>query len=145
MMNRYVIKPLGRLCRQPSFVVCILVLGLCAGGLRVGAERFKWIFRKESIYLRKALDEMDLSKLDPYRLIATHTISEEIVTELGTREYIQWVLEDTSVDARDPMRLLSLFVTYYTGNPDLAASTHVTHVRHMRHLVRIPRIVGHEQ
>jgi len=117
-MKRYVLDPLGHLCCQSSFIVCILILAVCAGGLRVGAERFKWIFRKESIFLRKGLDELDLAKLAPYRLIRTHTISEEIITELGTREYIQWILEDTSVDVRDPMRLLLLFVTYYTGNPD---------------------------
>jgi len=117
-MKRFVINPLGRLCRQPSFVVCILILAVCASGLRVGAERFKWTFRKESIFLRKGLDELDLAKLSPYRLIEAYTISEEIITELGTREYIRWVLEDTSVDVRDPMRQLSLFVTYYTGNPD---------------------------
>ena len=120
MIERYVINPLVRLCRQPSFIACILVLAVCAGGVRVAAERFKWIFRKESIYLRKGLDELDLAKLEPYQLPlkGKHTLSEEIITELGTREYIQWFLEDTSVDERDPMRWLSLFVTYYTGNPD---------------------------
>ena len=99
-MKRYVINPLLRLCRQPSFVVCVLILAVCAGGLRVGAERFKWKFRKESISLRKGLDELDLNKLGPYRLIEKYTIRDEIIEELGTREYIQWLMEDTSVDAR---------------------------------------------
>lgn len=117
-MKQYVSEPLGRLFRQPAFVSCLLVLLIGALGLRVAAEKLQWYLRKEPIYLQKPLDQLDQARLAPYVLHRAETIPKEIVEELGTHEYIQWVLEDTSVDERDPLRYVVLFVTYYTGNPD---------------------------
>jgi hypothetical protein len=42
----------------------------------------------------------------------------DILQSLGTRDYIQWLLEDPQVPASSPVRYCSLFITYYTGNPD---------------------------
>jgi hypothetical protein len=42
---------------------------------------------------------------------------EEIVKALGTEDYIQWQLEDTSVSADSPVRYCLLLITYY-GLPD---------------------------
>jgi hypothetical protein len=37
---------------------------------------------------------------------------------LGTTEYVNWIMEDTSAEPDDPVRLVHLFITYYTGLPD---------------------------
>jgi hypothetical protein len=44
--------------------------------------------------------------------------SHVMVESLGTEDYIQWVLENPEADSSSPLRYCSLFITYYTGNPD---------------------------
>jgi len=121
-MNRtvehYVTGPWLRLLRDRAFLVCVVVLAVCAGGLKVGAERLMWHFRKLELPLRKPFDDMDVQKLWPYKLLASRKIPEEIEEELGTKEYIQWTLIDSSVRENDPFAVVDLFVTYYTGDPE---------------------------
>ena len=120
-MKEFIIKPWCRLIRQWAFVVCVLVLGLCAGGLQIGAQKLKWHFRKLPLPLAqwgKPLAEMDVAALQPYRLLRKIKVAKEVEEELGTKEYIHWQLEDVSVDKNDPARYATVFVTYYTGNPD---------------------------
>ena len=114
----YIFKPWGRLFRQPAFLLCTVLLGISAAGLRAGERWLEWNFRKEEIPLRKGLGELDRSKLGSYNVIEERKFPKEIEEELGTKEYINWVLEDTSVDSKDPARYLRLHVSYYTGNPD---------------------------
>jgi hypothetical protein len=98
---------------QPAFVVCVAVLLLAAGGLAV-TGRAK--VQKEALPLRKALSELDEKTIAPYRVRDKTTItSDDELKALGTREYIQWRLEDTSVEPTSPARYVSLFVTFYTG------------------------------
>ncbi len=111
-------RPLKRIFSRASFVVCVVVLGVCAGGLKVTTEWLDLNFRKEALPLRKEFSELDDSKLAPYQVMLKMTIPDEIVEELGTEQYLQWSLEDSSVDALAPDRNLVLFITYYTGNPD---------------------------
>jgi hypothetical protein len=96
-----------------------VLLGVCAGGLEVAAEKMKWHFRKEAVPLRKSLDDLDAAKLAPYKLLRADKIqNKEVEAELGTKDYIQWYLEDPTVNEKDPGRFLLLFITYYTGEPD---------------------------
>jgi hypothetical protein len=119
MMRKYVLEPLGRLLRNPSFLVCTLVLAVGAGGLHAGGRWMQWHFRKLEVPLRKSLDDIDESKLVSYRVVQKSKIeNKEVEEELGTTNYIQWVLEDTEAEQSDPTRFAILFVTYYTGNPD---------------------------
>jgi hypothetical protein len=46
-----------------------------------------------------------------------------VVDALGTDQYINWVLEDTSVPTADPLRVAYLFVTYDTGGVNLVPHT----------------------
>jgi hypothetical protein len=117
-MKRYVFQPLGRIWRQPSFVICCLVLAISASGILIATEKFQWSFRKLPIPLQKPLDQLDPLRLGPYHLVHVSEIPEEIVEELGTRDYLSWRLEDTSLSPKDPFRDVMFFVTYYTGNPD---------------------------
>jgi len=118
-MERYIAGPLLRILRQPAFLLCIVLLGICAGGLQVAAEKMKWHFRKEAVPLRKSLDDLDAAKLAPYKLLRSDKIqNKEVEAELGTKDYIQWYLEDPTVPEKDPSRFMLLFITYYTGEPD---------------------------
>ena len=52
-------------------------------------------------------------------MVSTEKIeNEEVVKALGTQDYIQWQLEDTSEPADSSVRYCSLLITYY-GLPDL--------------------------
>jgi hypothetical protein len=101
---------------QPAFLICVAVLLAAAGGLSVTGRRQ---VQKEPLPLRKPLPEMNEEAIAPYRVIDKgKTLSADVIKALGTEEYIQWMLEDTSVPADNPCRFSSLFVTYYTGTPD---------------------------
>ena len=116
--EHYLSGPWGRLLRDHAFLVCVVLLAVCGGGLKVGAERLKWHFRKLELPLQKPLDKLDVSKLSPYKLLTSRRIPDEIEDELGTEEYIQWVMVDSSVAEDDEFALVDLFVTYYTGDPE---------------------------
>jgi len=91
---------------QPAFLICVLVLG-AAGTL----------IRGPSIPpprpLEKSLDVLDENGLGPYKVVdKSRIVNPDILRELGTNDYIQWVLEDSEV-ADSPVKKFLLFVTYY--------------------------------
>ncbi len=113
-MNK-IIKPYIQL----PFLVCLAVLALAAGFKEAAIEQFGIVFKKLPIPLRKSLDDLDESNLAPYRVGHKSRIGNPDVLEaLGTEDYIQWELEDTEAAALSPTRYCSLFITYYTGDPD---------------------------
>lgn len=89
-----------------------------AAGLEYGARRFDLHLTKRPVPLRSPLRSLARSKIEPYRFVDNRILPPEMVEELGTNEYIHWVLEDTSQNVNDPTRVVSLFVSYYTGQPD---------------------------
>ncbi len=117
-MDDWVIKPLKAIFRQPTFIVCVALLVLSSWGIHSAADQLKWHFRKEPVPLKKPIDQLDVAKLSPYKLVRSITIPDDIVSELGTKDYIQWNLENASLELDDPFRYVTVFVTYYTGNPD---------------------------
>ena len=117
-MDEYVIQPLKRLFRERAFLVCLLFLAVSAAGVQVGAKRLGLHFVKLEVALQKPFDELDEAKLAPYQVARKLLIeNEDIIAELGTEDYLQWYLEDPTVDKTDPARILMLFITYYTGDP----------------------------
>ena len=95
-----------RVYLQPAFVICVLVLA--AAGM---------LIRGPSIPpprpLKKSLESLDKNGLAPYKVVEELKIDNpEIIKELGTKDYIQWILEDTEV-ANGPVKKYMLFITYY--------------------------------
>jgi len=86
----------------------------------------KWLrlsTQKEFCPLRKSFDELDENVLGTFRVLSKERIRNETVEkELGTEDYIQWILEDTEAPFNSPVRRFMLFITYY-GRP-----TQVPHV-----------------
>ena len=54
----------------------------------------------------------------PYLVRDHATLSDEMVYELGTSQYVQWALENPKARGTGWQRSASLFVTYYTGVQD---------------------------
>ena len=73
--------------------------------------------------LKKPLSALDEGVLIPYRTIQRQVLDSTVLEALGTDQYINWTLEDTSVPQADPLRYANLFVTYDTGGVNLVPHT----------------------
>lgn len=104
---------------QPAFLICVAVLLIAAGGMSATVSYLGLQFIKKPIPLKKSFDEINEAALAPWKVVDKSKIkNKDILEQLGTDQYIQWVLEDTSAEPTSPVRCCSLFITYYTGNPD---------------------------
>ncbi|UCG32045.1 MAG: hypothetical protein JSU68_10310 [Phycisphaerales bacterium] len=104
--------------RSRAFLVCALLLGLGAISLQASARWLEMYFRKEAAPLLKPLKYLDQEALAPYTVLQKRLLQPEEEESLGTTEYVNWIMEDTSAEPDDPGRLVHLFITYYTGLPD---------------------------
>jgi hypothetical protein len=99
---------------QPAFLICAAVLGVAGAGLSIAEKQLGLYLKKEPLPLKKPLDSLDEAKLAPYRVAARLSIeNEDVLTKLGTRHYIEWVLEDPCAPAGSGVRHVLLFITYY--------------------------------
>jgi hypothetical protein len=96
-----------------AFGLCAGILVAVAIGVSVAGRNAR--LEKAPVALHRLLSQMDKSQLGPYQVVDASILPEEIVEALGTKEYIQWRLEDTRRPKGDALRYGSLFVTYYTG------------------------------
>lgn len=104
---------------QPSFLLCVAVLAGAGAGKKAILDYTGAKLNKLPIPLKKPFDLMDEEALRPYKVVRKTKIdNKDVQEELGTDMYIQWVLEDTDAAPTSPTKLCSLFITYYTGNPD---------------------------
>jgi hypothetical protein len=105
---------------QIPFLICVGVLALSAAGMKAAMNWMGIHTRKEPIPLQKSLDDLDPKCFgNVYQIVQKNTIKNaDVLQSLGTKDYIEWVLQDTTVGASSPVRFCSLFITYYTGNPD---------------------------
>lgn len=99
---------------QPAFLICVVVLALCGGGMSIAVKRLGGYLKKEPTPLQKPLDRLDENGLGVFKVVRKDKIeNEDVVESLGTEQYIQWQLEDTSAPADSPTRFCLLFITYY--------------------------------
>jgi hypothetical protein len=102
-----------------AFLASVIVLLIAALGVQTTASYMKLHFRKLPVPLVKPLQEFDPTGLWPYKLVKREVIHSEVEEALGTKDYAQLRIEDSSILAEnDPARYLNFFVTYYTGDPD---------------------------
>ncbi len=111
---------------RPSsrFWVCVVLLGLAAVGVQVLPGMLNVYLRKEPVPLKSPLALLDLRKLEPRYTRHPDTdrippMSDEMVESLGTEEYLVVYLRDTTVPVTASTSVAHLFVTYYTGKPDM--------------------------
>ncbi len=106
-----------RVYLQPAFVTCVAVLALAGGGMSLKVQGLG-LLKKSPLPLKKSLELLDENGLGRYRVVDRSRIeNSEVVKELGTEDYIQWVIEDTEAPVDSPVKRVFLFVTYY-GLPD---------------------------
>jgi len=118
-INKFFIEPWKRLLRDRIFIISMLFLAFCAIGFQVGIAKLGVYLHKKPLDLRLSMDELDETKLAPYRVLEKQKIeSEDVIAELGTREYIKWVVMDPTVAESDPARVMVVFITYYR-EPDI--------------------------
>jgi len=99
---------------QPAFLICVIVLTTAGAGMSIAVKSFGVYFKKEPLPLKKSLDLLDKSDLSSYRVISKLKIENvEIITALGTEDYIQWILEDTEAVDNNAAEKCMLFITYY--------------------------------
>ncbi len=110
---------------RPSarMLVCLVVLATSAIGVQVLPERLGLYLRKQAVPLKQPLQFLDFDRLGPrYERHPDSDeikISEDAIQSLGTREFLQVYLTDTAVPAAAPTSRVHLFLTYYTGKPDM--------------------------
>lgn len=104
---------------QPAFLICVVTLAIAAVGMNSLIGKINPFFIKVALPLQNSLDDIDETKLGHYVVGRKSKIKNHQIEEaLGTKDYIQWELVDTEQPANSPVRYCSLFITYYTGNPD---------------------------
>jgi hypothetical protein len=102
--------------------VCVAILGLSAAGMNAAAAFLGAYFQKEPVPLKKSIVAIDTAKLRPRyekHPIPMRQPSEEELDSLGTKEFVQLVLVDTTKPPNDATRVAHVMLTYYTGKPDL--------------------------
>ena len=87
---------------------------MAGSGMSIAMKKLGVILEKEPLPLKKSLDLLDEGNLAPYKVVSKDKIeNEEILKELGTEDYIQWILEDTEASVDSTVRQYMLFITYY--------------------------------
>jgi hypothetical protein len=109
-----VIRPDIKVYLQPAFVICVTVLAIAGASMSMAIKKFGVFLKKEPLPLKKSFDLLDEKEFSPYNILAKPKIeNEEIIKELGTEDYFQWILEDPEVPTNSPIKKILLFVTYY--------------------------------
>jgi hypothetical protein len=99
---------------QPAFLICAMILAVAGGGMSVAIKSLGLYLKKEPCPLKKSLDLLDEKGLGSYKVASKEKIaSQDVIDSLGTKDYIQWVLQDLDAPADSPVRYCSLFITYY--------------------------------
>jgi len=100
--------------RQFAFLLCVIVLAISSGGMSLVTKKFELYLKKEPLPLKKTFELLDENGLSPYVVISKEKIkNKEILKELGTKDYIQWIIEDSEEQTNSPVHTFLLFLTYY--------------------------------
>ncbi len=104
---------------QPPFLLSIACLLFAAGTINYLKARQGLTLIKKALPLKIPFDQLDEKLLAPYHVVKKLKIeNQDVLESLGAQDYLQWTLEDSTVDILNPVRNCSVFITYYTGNPD---------------------------
>ncbi len=113
-----VLRPTGAGFVTPPFLVAVILLGGAAVLTGPVATWMDLRIAKLALPLKVPLDQLNLEQLAPYEVTNRTQLDPAIVDALGTKQYVYWTLEDTSVGKDDPLRYAYLFITYYSGGTD---------------------------
>jgi len=112
----------ARSLASPRYWVCLAILLLTAAGMQGAAGWFKAYLHKERLELRRPLYQLDATRLLPEyepHPIQPAALDEETRASLGADDYLDLLLVDRRRPKTDPTHLARVFVTYFTGQPDM--------------------------
>jgi hypothetical protein len=99
------------------YLLAVVVLAVSAAGMQT-ARSLGWLTDiKKPLQIRNPLSDLNRDCLAPMKFVSAGKLDEEMEIELGTTEYINWLLESPARTKlwRDP---IFFSVTYYTGKQD---------------------------
>jgi|GEM_PF-1090222 len=103
----------SRLRSRVHYGLAVLVLAAGAIGLKAAKARGLLTVLKKPLPIRKPLGDLNRDSLGPFEVLSVRKLGSDIVQELGTKEYINWILLDTRLK-KQALASVSLSVTYYT-------------------------------
>lgn len=103
----------SRLRSKVHYGLAVVVLAAGAIGMKAAKARGFLTVLKEPLPIRKPLRDLDRDSLGPFVVLSVKKLGADIVQELGTEEYINWVLVDSRLK-KQTLASVSLSVTYYT-------------------------------
>lgn len=99
---------------QPAFLICAAVLAIAASTMSIAVKSFDVYLKKEPLPLKKSLALLNEKALHGYRVVRKEKIkNKEMLKNLGTEDYIRWVLEDNNAPKASPVGRCMLFITYH--------------------------------
>jgi len=98
------------------YLLAVLILGVSAVAMQTAKSRGSLQLVKQPLQIRKALEDADRACVRPFGVLASKRLKPEEVEELGTSEYLNWVLQPPS--SAVALQAAHLSVTYYTGAQD---------------------------
>jgi len=107
---------------QPAFLIAVAVLATTAFG--IGPRIFRDAGPKLPVPLKRPLSELTKDELAPYVFRTQIPLNPAVQEVLGTDQFIDWRLDDSTVtDSSNPMSVIRLSVSYYTGGRDQTPHT----------------------
>lgn len=102
---------------QLHFILAVLVLAGSASAIEWAKRSGNLVIIKKAIPIRKPLSDLDQRAIEPWRVQSAQKLPAEAEEEMGTREYLNWLVSDpTATGGRS--NPVNLTVTYYTGVQD---------------------------
>lgn len=106
------------------YYICLGLLVATAASLQVVTRQFRVHFQKQEVPLKQPLQLLDIREMAPRyeRHPGTDKLpkmSDEMVESLGTEEFTRILIVDTAQERTSRTRLANVFITYYTGRPDM--------------------------
>jgi len=99
------------------YALAVVVLAGSAEFLSWAKSNGKLLVIKKALPIRRPLEDLNKKALAPWQLLSAARLPAESEEELGTKEYINWVVADAT-GSGEHRRPVSLTITYYTGVQD---------------------------
>jgi len=101
-----------------QFGLAFLILASSAGLMQVAKSQGWLQLIKGPLPIRKPLAQFDREALGRYRVVSVDRLKPEIVEELGTEEYLEWMVRHRGSRDTEWLTGIGLSVSYYTGKQD---------------------------
>src|SRR5262245_55181936 len=98
---------------QLHFILAVLVLAGSASALEWAKRTGNLVIIKKGIPIRKPLSDLDQRAIEPWRVQNAQKLPAEAEEEMGTHEYLNWLVSDPTASG-GRSNPVNLTVTYYT-------------------------------